>query len=75
LAPGPNGPVPDENQNVDFAADWQRARRFDIAATQAHVAKNTIIYGSPVVDLGSAAERVSRSFARLSYLELEPQQD
>jgi len=68
----PNGAVSDENQKIDFAADRQRTSRFHVAATQAHIAKNTIVYCRPIIDLGSAPERISQSFARTGNLSPRP---
>jgi hypothetical protein len=67
LGTSPDAAVSEENQEIDFAADWQRTSRLDVAATQAHVAENTIVNCRPVVYFGSAAERISRSFARLGH--------
>jgi hypothetical protein len=52
----PNSAVSDEKQQVDFAADRQRTSRFDVPATQAHIAKKAIVDRGPVVDLGPTSE-------------------
>jgi hypothetical protein len=67
LGTSPDAAVSEENQEVDFTADRQRTSRFDVAATQAHIAKNTIVDSSRIVDLGSAPECISRSFARIGH--------
>jgi hypothetical protein len=51
LGTGPDAAVSEENQQVDFAADRQRTSCFDVAATQAHIAKNTIVNCRPVVSM------------------------
>jgi hypothetical protein len=71
LGTSPDAAVSEENQEIDFAADWQRTSRFDVAATQAHVAENTIVNCRPVVYFGSAPKRISRSFTRICHLGLE----